>query len=407
MTLALELKTQALANARRDGGNDEALALLEATHFPERKTEQWKYTSLQALAAGHLNGQAQGNIEHTLPTLGNALVVISNGRLTHHENLPEGVTLRQLPTQEAPTVNGLDTPFAHYNSAVASQTVVLDVAENTRVDGPIHIQLLAASDAPAHCNPRLVVQLQRGAEAAIIEHYHSEGPVLSNAVTALITADNAQLTHYRLQSEQPESLHISSLVLDQQGVSQIDSYQLMTGSTLRRNDVRALVNASGAELNMNGVFAVRGQQHVDNNLCVEHAVPHCQSNQQYKGLAADQGKAVFKGRIHIHKGAKGTNAELSNKNLLLNKGAEINTKPELEIYNDDVKCAHGTTVGQLDASQQFYLQSRGIAASEAKRMLSLGFINELLMALPHQEVADWAGPWLTEALSDQALGASQ
>ncbi len=392
--LAQELKSQALTNANNSGSKGDALAALEAANFPERKTEQWKYTSLQALADGHLNAIADGQISQPLPALSDYVVTINNGQLVSH-NLPDGVSL----SHEGPAINGLQTPFAFYNSAVAGQPVVLTVAANTRIEQPIHVQIQSASDTPAHCNPRLVVVLNQGAEAAVIEHYHAEGQALTNAVTALITADNAQLTHYRLQGEQANSLHIGTLVIDQQGVSKVDSYQLMTGNRLRRNDVRALVSKSGAELNMKGIFVVRDKTHVDNQLCVEHSVPNCESDQNFKGLAGESGKAVFNGRIHIHPGASGTNAELSNKNLLLNPGAEINTKPELEIYNDDVKCAHGTTVGQLDAMQQFYLQSRGIPAAEAKRMLSLGFVNELLMTLPHEEVAQWATPWLEAELA--------
>ncbi|MCG8393481.1 MAG: Fe-S cluster assembly protein SufD [Pseudomonadales bacterium] len=393
MSLALELKTQALANARRHGSESEALEALEAASFPERKTERWKYTSLQALADGHLDGITSGEVSQPLPALSEFVVTLTNGELTG-STLPDGVNLHH----DAPAVNGLETPFAIYNGAVA-RPVVLEVAANTRIEQPLHIQIQAASEAPAHCNPRVIVKLNTGAEATVIEHYHAEGQALTNAVTALITADNAQLTHYRLQGEEAGTLHIGTVIVDQQGVSKVDSYQLMTGNRLRRNDVRALVGKSGAELNMKGIFVVRDKSHVDNQMCVEHMVPHCESDQNFKGLAGESGKAVFNGRIHIHPGASGTNAELSNKNLLLNPGAEINTKPELEIYNDDVKCAHGTTVGQLDAGQQFYLQSRGIPAAQAKRMLSLGFVNELLMALPHQQVAEWATPWLEAELT--------
>ncbi|MDX1805112.1 MAG: Fe-S cluster assembly protein SufD [Alcanivorax sp.] len=396
MSLADELKTRALANARESGINSEALSTLEAARFPERKTERWKYTSLQALADGHLDALASGAIQQPLPALSDAVVTINNGELTASQ-LPDGVTLQDIDNQP-PAVNGLETPFAVYNSAVA-RPIVLEVAANTRIEQPIHVQIQAASDTPAHCNPRVIVKLNAGAEATVIEHYHGEGQALTNAVTALITADNARLTHYRLQGEAASTLHIGTLIIDQQGTSRVDSYQLMTGNRLRRNDVRALVAKSGAELNIKGIFVVRDKSHVDNQLCVEHSVPNCQSDQNVKGLAGESGKAVFNGRIHIHEGASGTNAQLSNKNLLLNRGAEINTKPELEIYNDDVKCAHGTTVGQLDATQQFYLQSRGIPAAEAKRMLSLGFVNELLMALPHQDVAQWAHPWLEAELT--------
>ncbi|MZR63785.1 Fe-S cluster assembly protein SufD [Alcanivorax sp. DP30] len=391
--LALELKTQTLASARRLAGDSADLGELEAISFPERKTERWKYTSLLALADGHLNAVANGELAKPLPALSDFVVSITNGTLGG-STLPDGVSLKQ----DSPAVNGLDTPFAIYNSAVA-QPVVLEVAANTRIEQPIHVQIQSASDAPAHCNPRVIVKLNTGAEATVIEHYHAEGQALTNAVTALITADNAKLTHYRLQGEQAATLHIGTLVIDQQGVSTVDSYQLMTGNRLRRNDVHALVSKSGAELNMKGIFVVRDKSHVDNQICVEHAVPNCESDQNFKGLAGENGKAVFNGRIHIHPGASGTNAELSNKNLLLNPGAEINTKPELEIYNDDVKCAHGTTVGQLDAMQQFYLQSRGIPAAEAKRMLSLGFVNELLMSLPHEAVTEWAQPWLEAELT--------
>ncbi len=390
--LALDLKTQTLASARRLAGDGANLAALEAISFPERKTERWKYTSLQALADGHMNAVASGELSQPLPALSEYVVTVTNGVLTG-STLPDGVSL----AQDSPTVNGLETPFALYNSAVATP-VVLEVAANTRIEQPIHVQIQSASDAPAHCNPRLVVKLNNGAEATVIEHYHAEGQALTNAVTALITADNAKLTHYRLQGEQATTLFIGTLVIDQQGTSTVNSYQLMTGNRLRRNDVHALVGKSGAELNMKGIFVVRDKSHVDNQICVEHSVPNCESDQNFKGLAGENGKAVFNGRIHIHPGASGTNAELSNKNLLLNTGAEINTKPELEIYNDDVKCAHGTTVGQLDPIQQFYLQSRGIPAAEAKRMLSLGFVNELLMSLPHEKVAEWATPWLEAEL---------
>lgn len=393
MSLALDLKTQTLASARRLAGDSADLGALEAISFPERKTERWKYTSLQALADGHLNAVASGELSQPPPALSEYVVTITNGILSG-STLPDGVSLKQ----ESPTVNGLETPFAVYNSAVA-QPVVLEVAANTRIEQPIQVQIQSASDVPAHCNPRVVVQLNNGAEATVIEHYHGEGQALTNAVTALITADNATLTHYRLQGEQASTLYIGTLVIDQQGVSTVNSYQLMTGNRLRRNDVHALVSKSGAELNMKGIFVVRDKSHVDNQICVEHSVPNCESDQNFKGLAGESGKAVFNGRIHIHPGASGTNAELSNKNLLLNPGAEINTKPELEIYNDDVKCAHGTTVGQLDAMQQFYLQSRGIAAAEAKRMLSLGFVNELLMTLPDEKVAEWATPWLEAELT--------
>ncbi|MBL7251510.1 Fe-S cluster assembly protein SufD [Alloalcanivorax marinus] len=405
LNLPEDLKTRALENARQATPvealaplRQEALAALEGAAFPGRKTEAWKYTSLYALTDGHLAARAEGAAPEDLPRLSDYRLVLVNGRLDErHTTLPEGVSLGR----RASRLEGLTTPFALYNGAALEDAVTLDVAANTDVSAPIQVLHVSAGDAPSHCNTRLEVNLAAGSRLTLIEQYLGAGPVLTNAVTAIQAADNARLTHYRLQADAGDSLHIGTLLFQQTGVSRIDSYQLMAGNRLRRNDVRAFLDKSGAELNMHGIFVARDRSHIDNQLCVEHRVPECTSNQVYRGLAGEKGRAVLNGRIHIHPGAKGTLAELSNKNLLLNPGAEIDTKPELEIYNDDVKCAHGATVGQLDALQQFYLQSRGIPLAEAKRMLSLGFVNELIMSLPDQTVADWAQPWLAAELGQR------
>ncbi|ASK33193.1 Fe-S cluster assembly protein SufD [Alloalcanivorax mobilis] len=405
-SLPEDLKRQALARAGQAPAEDgalstlrrDSLAALQSADFPGRKSERWKYTSLHPLSDGHLQHAAQGAAPARLPVLSDYRIVMVNGHLDESQTrLPEGVSLRR----EAERLDGLSNPFALLNGAALNDAISLEVAPNTEVAEPLHVLMFAASDTPAHCHTRLEVLVNRGSRLTLIEHYEGHGAALTNAVTAIETRDNAQLTHYRLQSEAADSLHIGTLLFQQTGVSRIDSYQLMAGNRLRRNEVIALLDKSGAELAMNGIFVARGRTHVDNQLCVEHRVPDCTSNQIYRGLAGEKGKATLNGRIHIHRGASGTLAELSNKNLLLNPGAEINTKPELEIYNDDVKCAHGATVGQLDAAQQFYLRSRGIPAADAKRMLGLGFINELVMALPDENVAEWVRPWLAAELGQR------
>lgn len=407
LNLPEDLKARALANATRPSQagqalaalRDASLAALETVAFPGRKTESWKYTSLHPLSEGHLEHPAKGPAPANLPALSAYRLVLVNGRLDEAQTrLPEGVTLRR----EASRLTDLTNPFAIYNGAALDDAITLEVAANVTPDAPVHVLIHAASDSPAHCHTRLEVRLNNGSRLTLIEHYLAQGPVLTNAVTVIEARDNAHLTHYRLQSEAAESLHIGTLLLQQTGVSRVDSYQLMTGNRLRHNDIIALLDKSGAELAMNGIFVARERTHIDNQLSVEHRAPKCTSNQIYRGLAGEKGKATLRGRIHIHPGASGTLAELSNKNLLLNAGAEINTKPELEIYNDDVKCAHGATVGQFDAAQQFYLQSRGISLAEAKRMLGLGFVNELIMALPDEAVAEWVRPWLAQELGHRA-----
>ncbi len=410
--LNVQLKQQALALARAGLREDalqpvrrDALALLEHTEFPDKRTEQWKYTSLQVLTAGHLSRVARAT-EAPLPApLATHRLVLING---HYQpalsQLPDNITLTRFDGSSALSAetasDTLRTPFAWWNNATLHDGLQLSIADDTVIDAPVEVLLLATDDAPSHCQTRLRVQLGRHSRATLIERYAATGPVLTNAVTELVAGAGSQLTHYRLQAEHPESLHIGTLVIAPGRDSNVQSFQLMQGNVLRRNDVRAIMAESGASLTMSGIFVGRGNSHIDNQITVEHRVPHCHSEQLFKGMAGDTARLVFNGRIHIFEGAKGTNAELSNKNLLLTPGAEVDTKPELEIYNDDVKCSHGTTCGQLDAQSLFYLRSRGIEAAEAKRMLGFGFVNELLSALPDQAVAEWARPWLEQALTE-------
>ena len=387
-----------------------ALAQLTRLPFPSKKTEQWKYTSLMALDADHLATQApdQANAPALPEPLAPWRLVLINGRF--HADLsqlpPQGVSLTRLDgSAEAPlsiAEDALRTPFAWLNSAALQDGLLLTVADGVALDAPIEVLLLGSADVASHCHTRLRLQLGAGSRATLIERYVGQGPVLTNAVTEITTGENSDLVHYRLQAEAADTLHIGSLILAPGRDSRATSFQLMQGNALRRNDVRVLMTHSGASASLNGIFVGRGSTHTDNQVCIEHRVPHAFSDQLFKGMAGDKARLVFNGRIHIFAGAKGTNAELSNKNLLLSPGAEVDTKPELEIYNDDVKCSHGTTCGQLDAQALFYLRSRGIAEPAAKRMLAFGFVNELLSALPDEAVVEWARPWLERALTEAA-----
>lgn len=409
--LNVQLKRQALALAQARLRDDaltpvrrDALRLLEHTDFPDRRSEQWKYTSLQPLSAGHLQREATGSAPLPAALAAHRLVLINGRYQPELSQLPENVSLTRFDGGEAlaaeTTDDTLRTPFAWLNNATLHDGLHLSVADDTVVAAPIEVLLLASDTEAAHCHTRLRVSLGRHSKLTVIERYAASGPVLTNAVTELVAAPGSNLTHYRLQAENAESLHIGTLVIAPRRDSQVQSFQLMQGNALRRNDVRAILAESGAQLALNGIFVGRGTTHIDNQITVEHRAPHSHSEQLYKGMGGDIAKLVFNGRIHIFAGAKGTNADLSNNNLLLTPGAEINTKPELEIYNDDVKCSHGTTCGQLDAGALFYLRSRGVEAAEAKRMLGFGFVNELLAALPDEAVVEWARPWLEQALTD-------
>lgn len=391
----------ALAALRRD-----AQARLDQLGFPGRGTEAWKYTSLFPLEQGHLATRATIATPRPLAALAPLQLVLCNGRLQTPPALPAGLSLARLDGSQAVDAevisDALQTPFAWLNNATLEDGLLLMVADDTDIELPVEVLLQAHSDAPAHCHTRLRVVLGRNSRLTLIERYSALGPVLTNAVTELVAGANSRLVHYRLQAEAQESLHIGTLVMAPARDAVIESDQLMQGSALRRNDVRAILAEPGAHVALNGIFVGRGSTHTDNQVCLEHRTPHATSEQVYKGMAGDTAKLVFNGRIHIFPGAKGTDAQLSNKNLLLSPGCEVNSKPELVIYNDDVKCSHGTTCGQLDEQALFYLRSRGVDAAEARRMLGLGFVNELLDALPDPAVADWARPWLAAALDETA-----
>lgn len=402
MSVGETLRDQALAGVAALATQQDALAALRATGrdalaqlpFPDRKTEHWKYTSVAPLQDGYLSQLAGDAADVAIPDFGATQLVIRNGELP--DVLPEitGVTLSRLDTVEGSP----DSVFAGFNAAALKNGLSISVAANTEVKETLHLVYLGSSDANASYAIRTDVTLGDNSRLKLVEHFLGEGPVLASARTRINVGANAELRHYRLQSEAADTLHIGELDIIQQRDSRVKGFQLMRGNVLRRNDVRVWMQGEGADLVLRGIFIARDSSHIDNQVCIEHATPHCTSDQVFKGIAGETARAVFNGRIHIHPGARKTDAQLSNRNLLLSNSAEIDSKPELEIYNDDVKCGHGTTVGQMDRQQLFYLQSRGIGYEDAKRMLGVGFINELLLDMPDEAIADWARDWLGAAL---------
>lgn len=372
---------------------------LKALPLPDKFSETWKYTKLYPLEEGHLSAfSAAANAPSALADFGGTQIVIVNGHLPDHLPQIDGVSINRLTGEENAQL--ADTSFAYYNGAVLQEGLSIHVPANTQVDSLLHIIFYSTGKEKAHHNTRLVVNIAANSRLSIIEHYMGDSSELCNAVTEMTVGENSELTHCRIQSEGSANLHIGQLAISQARHSRVHSYQFMTASRLKRNNVHITIDGEGAELNMAGAFVARGENHVDNQVCVEHRVPHCTSHQSYKGIAADKGQIIFNGRIHILPGALKTKADLSNRNLLLNLGAEINSKPELEIYNDDVKCSHGTTIGQLDPAMRFYLQSRGINEKDAQRMLSIGFIKEELASLPIEAVRDWIGQWLGDVVAE-------
>ena len=209
-----------------------------------------------------------------------------------------------------------------------------------------------------------------------------------NTVTEFTLAEGAQVTNVRLNMDGENVQHIGATGVRQQRSSRFESHCVGFGGPLRRHDLQVRLEGEGAACKLNGVVVTQGTQHYDNHTTIEHIAAHCNSEETYRNIAADKSHAVFNGRIHIHPDAQKSNANMNNKNLLLTTGAEIDTKPELEIYADDVKCAHGATIGQLDEESLFYLVSRGISRRDANVLLTMAFINELVAQVPVEAVKE-------------------
>lgn len=393
------------------------LSLWESSTLPTRRTENWKYTSLVGLREDYQLAEPGGDALDALPEalaagFGGPRLVFVDGvyqPALSTLTLPEGMQLCRFDEasdvqseQIAEHLNSSlcveDHVFAALNTATLRDGVLLDIAKNTVCEEPVHILwIVRAADAPTAINQRLLVLVGESSKASVIEQFVSldnAQPSFCNGVTELLLAPNAQLTHYRLQEESGDAVHIGAVHARLDRDSRLSSFHLGLGSVLKRLDLVVNHAGPGAHADLNGVYLPQGDEHIDYHSTIEHAVPHCTTDEVFRGIIADRATAVFNGRIHIHPQAQKTRAELSNRNLLTSAEATINSKPELEIYADDVQCAHGATVAQLDALALHYLRTRGVSEEEAKVMLSFGFINELIEELELDALRQYLRPML-------------
>lgn len=407
-SLAGALAARTIAPAWLADFRAQARQRLAGATFPGRKTESWKYSSPLALATSGALAAPAASAAVTLPASATPAfdawrLVIVNGRLDAAQStLPADGSLRvstlvDLPAGEQAAARELlaladedRLPFATLNSAAFADGIYVQALAGAAPARPLHVVFHATGATPATVQARLLVRVEPRATLTLIEQYSGDSDgIYTNAATSIDLLRDAQLTLVRVQREDHRQWFTGSLHVQQRANSRCQAHLLMTGARLRRNDIAFVLAEPGAELALAGAFLAGAGEHVDNQVRIEHAAPHCTSTQVFKGVAGGDGRAVFNGRIHIHPGAKQTSAELVNNNLLLSADAEIDTKPELEIYNDDVKCAHGATVGKLNETAVYYLQSRGIARADAELMISLGFVNALVDALPVPELAAW------------------
>lgn len=340
------LKVETDADLRRL--REDAFAEFSRLGFPTVKNEDWKYTNIAPIA------KEDWSIASLSPDFSS-------------KDEKSGELLRAFNVQR----NG----FAALNLAFG-QFQVIRIPKETVVNEPI--ELTFAADENTAIFPHILVIAEAGSKATIIESYASQTKSFVNAAVQIIVEDNANLTHYRVQKESVDAFHVGTTEISLGAGSRYDSTNINLGSRVSRHDIDLKFTAEGGEAFVDGLYMLNGSQHSDTHSVIDHLVPNCKSHQTYKGVLNDRSRAVFNGKVLVRENAHGTDAQQSNKNLLLSNDARVDTKPQLEIDNDDVKCSHGATVGQLEEEELFYLLTRGLPDTLARNLLTYGFAEEII-----------------------------
>lgn len=372
--------------------------------FPTAKDEAWKFTRVAPILEtafrpaepGASRGLSDASIERLVGNYGGPRLVFVNGYFAAEfsvlEALPPETQVTHFATLLRADSGTLEAPFAHafrtqpqaftaLNAALAEDGALVQIPAHTTVEEPIHLVFFSDPGAtPLVMHPRALVLMGEGSRATLVESHVGSGAevYLSNAVSEVVLDAGATLEHYKVQNESTAAFHVALLSVRQAEGSRFSAHSFALGAALARQEVRIMLEGPGAEVALNGLYLPRGTQHLDNQTTIEHLVPRCTSRELYKGVIDDRGHGVFDGRIIVRPGAMKTDASQTNKNLLLSQLAQANTQPRLEIFADDVKCAHGAAVGQLDEQAVFYLRSRGIPLAAARSLLIYGFVREML-----------------------------
>jgi Fe-S cluster assembly protein SufD len=375
-----------------------------ARGLPTLKDEDWKYTRLGPLSAAPFERTEPGTGHRFSSASIDALtfdaqctrLVFVNGlfdpELSSLTTLPEGARVTNLASALVEEGAGLEQFFSHQfdeydhafsaiNTALTEDGALIRLSAGVVVARPIHLVFLTdARGSRTVVNPRSLILAGPDSHVTIVETYAgTTGDVTcTNAVTQVILEEGAQVEHYKIQDEPDTAFHLALLDVRQGRESRFSSVSVALGSTIARHEVHVRLQGEGAQVSVDGLYLPSGDQHHDNPVLIEHAALRCTSHQLYKGIVDERGHGVFNGRIIVWPGAEGTDAHQTNKNLLLSEHAEIDTRPRLEIFTDDVKCTHGAAVGALDEEALFYLRSRGLSLEEARSLLTYAFACQML-----------------------------
>jgi len=412
---------------------ENALARFAESGLPSTRAEAWKYTNLKSLADSAIRPAAEADAQASvapelLPVIdGTHRVVFVNGRhrpdLSDSGPLPAGVEFatvaRTIETEPAALEGRLGAVAApdgrvlvNLNTAFLADGGVLRVAPGAQVEQPLHLVFVATAGtdgALAH-HPRNVVVVGQGGRATLIESHIATADGIaywSNPVGEITVEANAWLDHIKVQADSRAATHLSFAKATVAAGGRYDSFVMTVGALLSRNEIEVVLGGEGATCHLNGAYLINGRQHADTTTFITHAKPQCTSSEIYKGVLDGKARGVFQGKILVAKDAQQTNGHQLSRAILLSDGAEVSTKPELEIYADDVKCSHGATTGELDDDSLFYLRARGVPAAEARRLLIRAFVREQIDELALESVREHLdglmGGWLDQAAEEGSL----
>ena len=374
-------------------GNAAGRARVAELGFPTPRDEDWRFTPIKPItelnfcaasvdADATLEGCVFADVE------GPQLVFVNgyySESLSQIGELPAGVEVRNLATADCPAPPAAEDAFAALNAAAAPDGPFVSVADNVNFTVPVRVYYLSTGNAGTTANVRGYISAGANSKLTVLESWAgTQAGYFNNALTELHAADNAQVEHVKFQDEHTGAFHVGALHTTMGRDARVAHHSLALGGRIARNNLRAHLNGTGIEAVLNGLYLPRAGQLIDHHMVVNHAQPYCDSHEYFNGILDDDARAVFHGRIHVHKGADKTDAKQTNKNLLLSGSATIDTKPQLEIYADDVKCTHGATIGQMNAEQIFYLRARGLDEEAARRMIMHAFAGEIVERIQNE-----------------------
>src|SRR5215204_2449832 len=386
-----------------------AMDRFEQLGFPSVREEDWKYTNLASLAKAELVPVTSGSSEahdverFTYPETAQAHLVVVDGFLREDLSVKTGlgdvIAVDLCNAAEDARYNKLVRKYFarnagyHNNGLTALNTAFIQsgvfvwIPKGVKLEAPLQITFVTDAENSASF-PRLLVVGEENSSATIIESFVSTGETryFTNAIAEIVLRDGAQLDHYRLQRESNNAFHVSTTSAELGRASRYDTTSINLGAQLSRHDISVVMDHEGAETSVDGLYMVGPDQHTDTHSVIDHKQPHCSSHQLYKGILDGNARAVFNGKVFVREGAQKTDAMQTNKNLLLSDKARVDTKPQLEIYADDVKCAHGAAVGQIDRDELFYLEARGIAPALGRSLLTYGFAEEVIAKIKLESI---------------------